>query len=133
MQEPSIIVTTAGMCEGGPVLYYIKRIYNDEKSAIFLTGYQVEGTQGRRLLDEGVINIDGKDYRPKSIVRKFDFSAHPGQSEMLKALKRWSPEEIFLVHGEPEKIEAFRKKIEETLGIKAMPLEYGRTVKVDGK
>jgi len=130
LEEPAIIITTAGMCEGGPVLNYIKRLYNDERSAIFLTGYQVEGTQGRRLIEEGVIAIDGKEYRPKCKIRKFDFSAHPGQSEMIRALKRWSPEKVFIVHGEPEKINAFKSKIKEELGIDAMPLELGKTVKV---
>ena len=130
MKEPAIIVTTAGMCDGGPVLNYIKRLHNDEKSAIFLTGYQVEGTQGRRLLEEGVITIDGKEYRPKCTVRKFDFSAHPGQSEMLRALRKWNPQEVFLVHGEPEKVRAFQNKIKEELGIDAHPLEFGKTVKV---
>ncbi|MCD6479032.1 MAG: MBL fold metallo-hydrolase [Candidatus Diapherotrites archaeon] len=130
LKEPAIIVTTAGMCDGGPVLNYIKRLHNDEKSAIFLTGYQVEGTQGRRLLEEGVITIDGKEYRPKCTVRKFDFSAHPGQSEMLRALRKWNPQEVFLVHGEPEKVRAFQNKIKEELGIDAHPLEFGKTVKV---
>jgi putative mRNA 3-end processing factor len=133
LKEPAIIVTTAGMCDGGPVLNYIKRLYNDEKSAIFLTGYQIEGTQGRRLLEEGMITIDGKEYKPKCTVRKFDFSAHPGQKEMLHALRRWNPQEVFLVHGEPEKIKVFQNKIKEELGINAHPLEFGKTVKVGEK
>ncbi|RLG70013.1 MAG: MBL fold metallo-hydrolase, partial [Candidatus Iainarchaeum archaeon] len=133
LEEPSIIVTTAGMCDGGPVLNYIKRLYNDEKSAIFLTGYQVEGTQGRRLLEEGLITIDGKEYRPKCTIKKFDFSAHPGQSEMLKALRKWNPKRVFLVHGDPPKITTFKKKIEEELGIEATIMEFGKTFRVGEK
>lgn len=130
LEEPAIIITTAGMCEGGPVLSYIKKLYNDERSAIFLTGYQVEGTQGRRLEEEGIITIDGKEYRPKCKIRKFDFSAHPGQSEMLYALRKWSPEKVFIVHGDPDKVVAFEKKIREELGIEASILEFGKTIKV---
>ena len=133
LEEPAIIVTTAGMCDGGPVLNYIKRLYNDEKSAIFLTGYQVEGTQGRRLLEEGLITIDGKEYRPKCTIKKFDFSAHPGQSEMLKALRKWNPKRVFLVHGDPPKITTFKKKIEEELGIEATIMEFGKTFRVGEK
>jgi len=35
------------MLNGGPVLYYLSRLYKDPKSKILLTGYQVEGTNGR--------------------------------------------------------------------------------------
>ena len=133
LDEPAIIVTTAGMCDGGPALNYIKRMYSDEKSAILLTGYQVEGTQGRRLIEEGVMDIDGKEYRPKCTVKKFDFSAHPGQSEMLRALKRWDPEKVFLVHGDSEKMDVFKTKIAEELGMDVHILEAGKIVKVDEK
>ncbi len=131
IKEPGIIVSTAGMCDGGPVLFYIRRLANDPKNAIFLTGYQVEGTQGRRLLEEGRITIDSEEIEPKCKVQKFDFSAHPGQSEMLKALSIWNPEKIFIVHGEPEKLDVFEQKIEEELGIEAEILELGKMVKVD--
>ena len=51
LSEPSIIVTTAGMLNGGPVLDYITKL--NKHSYIFLTGYQVDGTNGRMLLDHG--------------------------------------------------------------------------------
>lgn len=130
IEEPCIIITTAGMCEGGPVMNYIKNLYNDENSSIFLTGYQVIGTQGRRLIEEGVINIDGKDYRPKCDIRKFDFSAHAGQDELLHAINKWSPQKVFIVHGEPEKIDSLKEKVKSDLGIDAEALAFGKTIKV---
>ena len=39
------------MLNGGPVLYYLKKKYKDPKSKIILTGYQVEGTNGRMALE----------------------------------------------------------------------------------
>src|SRR5437773_430902 len=48
-----VIVTTSGMLDGGPVLRYLEAIREDPRSAVLLTGYQVEGTKGRRLVDEG--------------------------------------------------------------------------------
>ncbi|MDD3874585.1 MAG: MBL fold metallo-hydrolase, partial [Methanosarcina sp.] len=50
LKEPSVIVTTAGMLNGGPILYYLSRLYKDPKSKVLLTGYQVEGTNGRLAL-----------------------------------------------------------------------------------
>ncbi len=55
LKEPSVIVTTAGMLNGGPVLYYLSRLYKDPRSKVLLTGYQVEGTNGRLALEHGFI------------------------------------------------------------------------------
>lgn len=133
LDEPCIIVTTAGMCEGGPVMNYIKRLHKDKKSAILLTGYQVKETQGRRLIEKGKITIDGKEYAPKNRIEKFDFSAHAGQTELMQALKKWSPSEVLMVHGEPQKMQDFKEKIKEDLGIPAKPLEAGKTIEMGEK
>ncbi|MBW2995061.1 MBL fold metallo-hydrolase, partial [Candidatus Woesearchaeota archaeon] len=39
VKQQSIILTTSGMMEGGPVIEYLKHIHFDEKSSILLTGY----------------------------------------------------------------------------------------------
>jgi putative mRNA 3-end processing factor len=54
-----VIITTSGMLDGGPVLYYLDQLKDDDKSAIILTGYQVEGTNGRLLLNKGRIDFHG--------------------------------------------------------------------------
>jgi len=133
LDEPSAVVTTAGMLEGGPILSYIKRTFADQNSSILLTGYQVEGTQGRRLSEKGIIFIDGRDYRVDCAVEKFDFSAHASQSNMLKAVKAWSPREVMLVHGEYEKARILKKKIKEELGINTVILEKDKTHQLDLK
>lgn len=133
LDEPCAVVTTAGMLEGGPILAYIKELYDDENSSILLTGYQVDGTQGRRLLEKGIIFIDGRDYKVACRVQKFDFSAHASQSNMVKAVKKWSPREVMLVHGEYDKARALKKRIKEELGINTVILERGKTHKLDLK
>lgn len=133
LDEPCAIVTTAGMLEGGPVLSYLKQVYNDPKSSVLLTGYQVEGTQGRRLLENGVIFIDGQDYRVECQVEKFDFSAHASQSNMVKAVKKWSPREVMLVHGDYEKARVLKKRITEELGIDTVILERNKKHNLDLK
>ncbi len=131
LKEPSVIVTTAGMLEGGPVLNYIKKIHADKNSSVLLTGYQVEQTKGRRLLETGKIEVDGETYKLKCDVQKFDFSAHASQSEMLYALNKWSPQKAFIVHGEKSVAHKFGKKIKEELGINAVVLKQGKTEKLD--
>ena len=79
LKNPSVIVTTSGMLQGGPVHFYLPHIYNDENSKLFLTGYQVDETPGRKLLDTGKISIDGIIVQPKMRFERFDFSRNPGK------------------------------------------------------
>ncbi|MCX6798550.1 MAG: MBL fold metallo-hydrolase [Candidatus Diapherotrites archaeon] len=128
LKQPSVIVTTAGMVQGGPVLNYLKKLHNDEASSVLLTGYQVEGTKGRGLMETNKLEIDGKVYSVKAKVEKFDFSAHASQQEMLQAVKKWQPEKVLLVHGDKEVIQVFRNKIMEETGIDSIVPEAGKKI-----
>ena len=109
--EGDVIVTTGGMLEGGPVLHYINYLKNDPKSAILLTGYQVEGTNGRLLMDEGILDLYGIKEKIDMEVAFFDFSAHAGHSELVEFAERCDPERIVLMHGDNR--EALAKDLEE--------------------
>ncbi|MFH1779872.1 MAG: MBL fold metallo-hydrolase [Candidatus Micrarchaeota archaeon] len=106
----SIIITTAGMLDGGPVLYYLQQLKNQE-AKVFLTGYQVAGTNGDRYLKG--LPLDFGRYREEVNlpVKQFDFSAHAGRSDLIKAVKKINPEKVFLIHG--EECTAFAKDLRE--------------------
>ena len=99
-----VILTTSGMLDGGPVLRYIKELNENPKNAILLTGYQVEGSNGRMLMDKGQINIYGEIERVKPEVEFFDFSAHAGHKELLSFVRGCNPEHLVLYHGNNRKI-----------------------------
>jgi putative mRNA 3-end processing factor len=88
------------MLDGGPVLEYIRKHKDDPRSAILLTGYQVDDTNGRMLMDTGSIEIEGEIEKVKCEVCHFDFSAHSGHDELLKFAEGASPDEVILVHGD---------------------------------
>jgi len=98
-----VIVTTSGMLDGGPVLEYANRL-NSKENAILLTGYQVEGTNGRRLLDETALNIAGAKIPIEAEVIQYDFSAHAGHDELVKFAERCDPELIVLMHGDNRQV-----------------------------
>ncbi|MBE0517316.1 MAG: MBL fold metallo-hydrolase [Methanophagales archaeon] len=103
LSEPSVIVTTAGMLNGGPVLYYLKKIREDPKSKVLLTGYQIAGTNGRRLIEEGCVEANGEIVKVSAGVEQYDFSAHAGDSELKRLVSRFckrGTEVVFMVHGE---------------------------------
>ncbi|MBU0684357.1 MAG: MBL fold metallo-hydrolase [Thermoplasmatota archaeon] len=102
--KADVVVTTSGMLDGGPVLGYVEAVRNDPRSAILLTGYQVEGSNGRKLLETGYMEFQGVNEKVDCEVRKFDFSAHAGHDELLAFAKGCSPEKIVLMHGDEREI-----------------------------
>lgn len=100
LREAEVIVTTGGMLDGGPVLFYIGELYKDPKNSILLTGFQVEGSNGRQLLDEGTLSIDDTTIHPSCEILKFDFSAHAGHSDLVRVAKESRAETVVLMHGD---------------------------------
>ncbi len=124
----SIIITTAGMLTGGPVLNYITKLGPNSK--IFLTGYQVEGTNGRRLMDGKPLVIDGHKEVIKTPWVYYDFSAHAGKSDLFEYVRKSNPETVVCVHGDRKIAEEFAEtlKIE---GFKALVPKQGDSFTLD--
>jgi putative mRNA 3-end processing factor len=94
-----VIITSSGMMDGGPVLSYMNKLKNDRKSAVLLTGYQVEGTNSRLLKEKGKLNFYGVVENVDCEVQYYDFSAHAGHSELVEFAKQCKPEKIILFHS----------------------------------
>jgi len=109
-KEPAVIVSSAGMLEGGPALGYLTRLNPDSK--IIFTGYNVEGTNGWRLLNQGELNIDGNLLSVELPVEYLDFSAHAGRKDILGLIEKVNPEKVICVHGDstPEFAAELREK-----------------------
>jgi putative mRNA 3-end processing factor len=99
-----VVVSTSGMLDGGPVQSYIESVRQDPKSAILLTGYQVEGCNGRKLVETGSMEIQGVSEKVRCEVAKFDFSAHAGHDQLLAFAKGCDPERIVLCHGDQREV-----------------------------
>ena len=110
LADAEVIVTTGGMLDGGPVLYYLGELYRDPRTSILLTGYQVEGSNGRQLLEQGTLTIDDTTIRPLGDVQKFDFSAHAGHSDLVRLAKETRASTVVLMHGDHR--EALRETLE---------------------
>jgi putative mRNA 3-end processing factor len=106
-----VIITSSGMMDGGPVLSYMKKLKNDPKSAVLLTGYQVEDSNSRLLVDKGLLDFYGVREKIECEVQYFDFSAHAGHSELIEFAKGCNPEKIVLMHSDNR--EALVKPLED--------------------
>ncbi|MEM3185228.1 MAG: MBL fold metallo-hydrolase [Conexivisphaerales archaeon] len=133
VKEPCVIISPAGMLVGGASIFYNSRIANDQKSAVAIVSFQVEGSPGRRLLEKREVTIDGKRYKKvKASIYRFDFSSHLGKSELLNFFKtkiKGSPK-IIVVHGERRYSESFAGELKSELGFDASVPEMGESLVV---
>ncbi len=95
-----VIVTSSGMMDGGPILSYMKQLKDDPKNAVILTGYQVEETNSRLLVDKKLLDFYGVREKVECEVQYYDFSAHAGHSELIHFAKNCNPEKIVLMHSD---------------------------------
>ncbi len=112
-----VIIAPSGMLKGGAAIEFVKSFLNDPASAIYLVGYQVEGSPGRGLLDNGVLEFREIDQNGKIIDFKieakcdynyFDFSSHADSAHIHKYIEnlrfREGSKSIFCVHGDEEAV-----------------------------
>jgi putative mRNA 3-end processing factor len=120
------IISPAGMLKGGPAAFYIQRVGKKSKNGVFLVGYQIPGTPGRELIDEGKCVIDGKVQNVKADVKRFDFSSHSGANELRAAVKdlKGNPT-VYVVHGEEASCETFAEWIRTEVGLEAVAPKAG--------
>lgn len=98
--EPTVIVTTAGMLSGGPAMTYIPEIHANPVNKICFTGYQVEGTPGRELLDTGRAEIGGQHLRVSAQLERYDFSAHADSNGLREFLESYKDTPVAVIHGD---------------------------------
>jgi len=137
--ESSIILSTSGMLNGGPVLEYLKGLAGDERNTLIFVGYQAEGTLGRRIQkgwDEIQLSADGKmvNIKMRMGTATIDgFSGHSDRNQLLEYVKRIRPlpSKVICMHGESNKCIALASGIHKKLNIETsapMNLETLRLV-----
>lgn len=112
-ENPSIIMATSGMLEGGPSVEYFKGIAPAEKNKMIFVSYQINGTLGRRVVD-GVMNeisMMDKSGKVKIVpvkcqTQKIDgFSGHSDFNQILSFVSKIRPKRVLVNHGEKSKSE----------------------------
>ncbi len=122
-KEPGVIVSTAGMMEGGPALSYLTSL--NPNSRLIFSGYNVEGTNGWRILNHSKAIIDKIELDVSIPSQYLDFSAHAGRSELLEFAKKANPQKIILNHG--DNTPAFAEELKE-MGFDAVAPKNGDSI-----
>lgn len=106
LRRPFIVISSAGMCEGGRILHHLKNGVEDSRNLILLAGYQAAHTLGRRIAErQKEIPILGEQYLLRAEVAVLDeLSGHADQKDLINWVRpiARSLKKIFLVHGEAE-------------------------------
>lgn len=109
--EPCIIISSAGMLEGGRIqdhLYY--NIQNYYCTILFI-GFCAKGTLGDRLLrGDPIVRLRNRDLMVYATIKKTDLlSGHGDHADLVATVKQQDPAKlkgVFLVHGENKSMQA---------------------------
>jgi metallo-beta-lactamase family protein len=117
LKGPMVIISASGMAETGRILHHLRNNIENRANTILIVGWQAPNTLGRRLAEgDRQVRIFGQLFERRAEVITIDgFSAHAGQDMLLKYAGQVKDhaKEIFLVHGEPDKVEIFTQKLKE--------------------
>ena len=126
-----VIVSPAGMLKGGASVFYMENLAHNSHNGIFLVSYQVEGSPGRMLLDEGRFILRGKARKVEARVEKFDFSSHGGKTQLHETLQEVDKKtRVFVVHGEEEKCKLLADWASNELGLQTMTPQPGESIDI---
>ena len=126
-ENPSVIMATSGMLEGGPSVEYFKEIAPNKLNKIMFVSYQINGTLGRRVIDGGITEVSMLDDKGKVKVtpvrcstQKIDgFSGHSDFNQILNFVTRVKPKRVLVNHGEKSKSENVASVVYSRLRVKS--------------
>lgn len=131
---PKIIISGAGMMNGGRILHHLVRYLGNPKNTLLIIGYQAQGTLGRKLYSgEKMVEVLGERIQVRAAVKSIGaYSAHADQPTLLNWIRSASalPKHVFCTHGEEGTAIALAARITEELGIQAHAPRLGESVEL---
>lgn len=105
--EPCIIVSSAGMLEGGRIQDHLYHNLQNYYCTILFVGYSAKGTLGHRLLrGDQFVHLRDRELAVYAKIKRTDtLSGHADHEDLVNAVTlqdKTHLKSVFLVHGEPE-------------------------------
>ncbi len=130
----AIIISSSGMMTGGRIVHHLYHRLRNPQDTILVSGYQAEGTRGRRLVDkEPSLRIFGEDVPVNCHVENMSsLSGHADREELFDWMKKFkrAPKITFTVHGEGKNIEAYTQAIRDRMKWNVIQPKYLEVVQL---
>jgi metallo-beta-lactamase family protein len=122
VKSGAVIISSSGMCEAGRIKHHLRHNLARPECGILITGFQAQGTLGRRLVDGArAVKLFGEQVPVRASIHTLGgLSAHADQEGLLSWLGnfRAPPRRTFLVHGEAAIAASFAEAVKRRLGWK---------------
>jgi KH/beta-lactamase-domain protein len=137
--EPCIIVATAGMLEGGPIIDYFQQLADNKLNTIIFVSYQIEGTLGRRVQKRvPEVSIFNSEGRIKVIKCSLEvqtvegFSGHSDRRQIIGYIRKLAPkpDNVIVCHGERSKCLGLAEYLRGRYKINAMAPDILETIRL---
>ena len=131
IKSGAIIIAGSGMCTGGRIVHHFKHNLWREECHLVFPGFQAKGTLGRSIVDGiDTVKVLHQRIAVKAKVHTLGgFSAHAGQSQLVDWVKNFEHRpELYLVHGEFEKMQILQQRLREELRWEANIPEPGEQI-----
>ena len=134
LSGPLIIIASSGMCEAGRIRHHLRHAIGDPDNAVVIVSYQAENTLGRKIA-EGVeqIQIMDRTHDLNCAVYVLDgFSGHADRNDFAWWYEQTGGgiKSAFLVHGEPEGMEALAPVLQPYVDSPVVIPEKGQSFEV---
>jgi metallo-beta-lactamase family protein len=133
IKSGAIIIAGSGMCTGGRIVHHFKHNIWREECHLVFPGFQAKGTLGRNIVDgASSIKVLHQRFAVKAKIHTLGgFSAHAGQSQLLDWVKHFDHRpELYLVHGELEKMQILQQVLKQRLNWTANIPEPGEQIAI---
>lgn len=116
--EPCIIISSAGMLEGGRIQDHLYHNIQNYYCTILFIGYCAKGTLGNRLLrGDPIVRLRNRDLMVYATIKQTDLlSGHGDHNDLVNNVKSQRPDKIkyvFLVHGDEISMQNLSKSLKE--------------------
>ncbi len=121
--DPKVIISASGMCEAGRIKHHLKHNLWRPECTILFVGYQAVGTLGRALVDGATtVKIFGEEIEVLAeVVKLAGMSGHADINGLTKWISafEFSPQQVFVCHGDDDVCEAYTSKLRNEFGLNA--------------
>ncbi|KAL3124465.1 hypothetical protein niasHT_007748 [Heterodera trifolii] len=116
----------------GSITESVQKWCGEERNSIIMPGYCAPGTVGAKVINGAKkVDIDAKSYEVNLRVEYMSFSAHADAKGIMQLIRDVEPRAVMFVHGENQKMEMLKARVEKEFGLEVFKPANGETVTVN--